>query len=206
MSIGGIFLTNPVSVRANNKITGGNSLLKRGYVQIYTGDGKGKTTASLGLALRAIGHGWKVLMVHFTKGEKFEDGGNYYGEVKAASKLMPNLEVMQFGLDRVVYASNINLDDYKEIRRGWELAKEKVLSGEYGLVIFDEINICVDLGLIKMSEVKEFLMNRPDDMEIVLTGRRAHPELVSMAHLVTEMKPIKHYFDIGVRARQGIEY
>jgi cob(I)alamin adenosyltransferase len=181
-------------------------LLNNGYIQIYTGDGKGKTTASLGLALRAIGHGWKVLIVQFTKGEKNENGENFYGEIKGASKLMPNLEVLQFGLDRVVYSSNIKIEDYKETRRGWEEAKKRIQSGEYGLVILDEVNICVDLGLIKLSELKEVLMNRPKNLEIVLTGRRAHPEIVSMAHLVTEMKPIKHYFDIGVMARRGIEY
>lgn len=181
-------------------------MLKRGYIQIYTGDGKGKTTASLGLALRAIGHGWKVLIIHFTKGEKQENDSSYYGEIKAASNLMPNLEVMQFGLDRIVYSSNVNIEDYKEIRKGWELAKEAINSGKYGLVILDEVNVCVDLGMIKLSELKEFLINRPKNVEIVLTGRRAHPEIVSMAHLVTEMKPIKHYFDIGVRARRGIEY
>jgi len=180
-------------------------LLKNGYIQIYTGDGKGKTTASLGLALRAIGHGWKVLIIQFTKGEK-EENNNYYGEIKAASNLMPNLEVMQFGLDRVVFYSNVSIEDYKETRRGWEEAKQKIKSGEYNLVILDEINICVDLGLIKVSELKEFLLSRPKNVEIVLTGRRAHPEIVSMAHLVTEMKPIKHYFDTGVMARRGIEY
>ena len=181
-------------------------MLKRGYVQIYTGDGKGKTTASLGLALRAIGHGWKVLIVQFTKGEKHENGENYYGELKATSQFIPNLEIIQFGLDRVVYSSNISIDDYKETRKGWEKAKAAIQSGEYGLVILDEVNVCVDLGLIKLTEVKELLLNRPKDLEIVLTGRRAHPELVSMAHLVTEMTPIKHYFDIGVKARRGIEY
>jgi cob(I)alamin adenosyltransferase len=181
-------------------------LLQNGYIQIYTGDGKGKTTASLGLALRAIGHGWKVLVIHFTKGEKQENGGSYYGEIKAASKLMPNLEVMQFGLDRVVYSSNINIEDYRETRRGWEEAKKRIASGKYGLIILDELNVCIDLGMIKLSEVKEMLLNRPDGLEIVMTGRRAHPEIVAMAHLVTEMKPIKHYFDIGVSARRGIEY
>lgn len=188
------------------KKVGGIYLLKNGYVQIYTGDGKGKTTASLGLALRAIGHGWKVLIIQFTKGEKEENGENFYGELKAASKFMANLEVMQFGLDRVVYSSNISIEDYKETRKGWERAKEAVASGEYGLIILDEINVCIDLNMIKLSEVKELLINRPKHLEVVLTGRRAHPELISMAHLVTEMKPIKHYFDVGVKARRGIEY
>ena len=176
-------------------------MLEYGYIQIYTGDGKGKTTASLGLALRAIGHGWKVLIIQFAKG----DQENYYGEI-ASSKLMPNLEFKQFGLDRVVYSHNVNMEDYKEARSGWNFAKEAIMSGEYQLVIMDEINICADLGMIKIAEIKETLLNRPQNMEIVMTGRRAHPELVAMAHLVTEMKPIKHYFDQGVMARQGIEY
>ena len=178
-------------------------MLKNGYIQIYTGDGKGKTTASLGLALRAIGHGWKVLIIQFTKGEK---ENNYYGEIASSSKLMPNLEVAQFGLDRVIYSHNICMDDFKETKRGWEFAKEAINSGKYQLIIMDELNICVDFGMIRLSEVKEVLMNKPENLEVVLTGRRAHPELVAMAHLVTEMKPIKHYFDMGVMARQGIEY
>lgn len=178
-------------------------LLKNGYIQIYTGDGKGKTTASLGLALRAIGHGWKVLLIQFTKGEQ---GNNYYGEICSAAKLMPNLEIAQFGLDRVVYSHNINIEDYKETRKGWKFAKEAINSGKYQLIIMDELNICTDLGMIKIAEVKDALMNKPQNLEIVLTGRKAHPEIIAMAHLVTEMTPIKHYFDIGVMAREGIEY
>ena len=177
-------------------------MFEHGYVQIYTGDGKGKTTASLGLALRAIGHGWNVLVVQFTKG----DQANYYGEIMSCSKLMPNLEVVQFGLDRVVYASNITMEDYKEAKRGWEFAKQAIESKKYQLIILDEINVCIDLSMIKISEIKEVLINRPKNIEIVLTGRRAHPELIAMAHLVTEMKPVKHYFEQGVSARQGIEY
>ena len=177
-------------------------MLEHGYIKIYTGDGKGKTTASLGLALRALGHGWKVLVIQFTKG----DQGFFYGEISSASNFLPNLDVVQFGLDRVVYSHNVRIEDFKEARKGWQFAKEAIQSGEYQLVILDEINICTDLGMIKVSEVKEALMNKPENLEIVLTGRRAHPELVAMAHLVTEMNPVKHYFDTGVMARQGIEY
>ena len=176
-------------------------MLEHGYIQIYTGDGKGKTTASLGLALRAIGHGWRVLIIQFAKG----DQANYYGEFISSSKL-PKLEFKQFGLDRVVYSHNVNIEDFKEARAGWDFAKKAIESGKYQLIIMDEINICADMGMIKISEIKETLLNRPKNMEIVLTGRRAHPEIVAMAHLVTEMKPIKHYFDQGVMARRGIEY
>ena len=177
-------------------------MLEHGYIQIYTGDGKGKTTASLGLALRALGHGWKVLIIQFTKG----DSGTSYGEIASSSKFLPNLDVVQFGMDRVVYSHNICMDDYKEAKKGWEYAKNAINSGEYQLVILDEINICVSMGMIKVSDVKNVLLNKPENLEIVLTGRYAHPELQALAHLVTEMKPIKHYFDMGVMARQGIEY
>jgi cob(I)alamin adenosyltransferase len=179
-------------------------MLERGYIQIYTGDGKGKTTASLGLALRAIGHGWKVLIIQFTKGE--QNDSNFYGELASSTKLMPNLDFAQFGLDRVVYSHNINIDDYKETRKGWQFAKDVISSNRYQLIILDEINVCVDLGMVKVSEIKEVLQKKPQHLEIVLTGRKAHPELVAMAHLVTEMKPVKHYFDAGVMARKGIEY
>ena len=179
-------------------------MLENGYIQIYTGDGKGKTTASLGLALRAIGHVWNVLIAHFTKGEQSDS--NFYGELASSSKLMPNLDFAQFGLDRVVYSHNINIEDYKETRKGWQLAKDASMSNKYQLIILDEINVCVDLGMIKVSELKEVLQNKPQNLEIVLTGRKAHPEIIAMAHLVTEMKPVKHYFDNGVMARRGIEY
>ena len=98
------------------------------------------------------------------------------------------------------------MEDYKEAKRGWEKAKNAIKRGDYQLIILDEINICIDMGMLKVSEIKETLLKKPEHVEIVLTGRRAHPELIALAHLVTEMKPIKHYFDIGVMARQGIEY
>ena len=177
-------------------------MLEHGYIQIYTGDGKGKTTAALGLALRALGHGWKVLIIQFTKG----DSATSYGEIATSSKFLPNLKVVQFGMDRGCYSHNVCMEDYKEAKRGWEYAKQAINSGEYQLIILDEINICTAMNMIKVSDVKEALLNKPENLEIVLTGRYAHPELKAMAHLVTEMKPIKHYFDIGVMARQGIEY
>ena len=189
-------------IRVLIRYTEDTTLLEHGYIQIYTGDGKGKTTASLGLALRALGHGWKVMVIQFTKG----DSGTTYGEIASAGKFIEKLEVHQFGMDRVVYKHNVCIEDYKEAKKGWELAKQAIQSGEYQLVILDELNICVAMNMIKVSEVKEVLLNKPESLEIVLTGRYAHPELVALAHLVTEMKPIKHYFDMGVMARQGIEY
>ncbi|MBR1977435.1 cob(I)yrinic acid a,c-diamide adenosyltransferase [bacterium] len=191
-----------VKVSSPNNSQQGGQLLENGYIQIYTGDGKGKTTAALGLALRALGHGWKVLIIQFTKGDK----GTTYGEIASSGRFADNLDVVQCGLDRVCYSHNTNIEDYKEAKRGWGIAKDAILSGKYGLIILDEINICLDLGMLKLEDVKQVLMNKPRNLEIVLTGRRAPQELVAMAHLVTEMQPVKHYFDIGVMARRGIEY
>ena len=175
-----------------------------GYIQVYTGDGKGKTTASLGLILRALGRGWNILMVMFTK------GGSNYGELKSflnlSSVIKNKLTIINAGLDRVVYSSNISQEDKNEIQKGWEVAKKALLSGEYQMIVLDEINIVIDLNLIDKKEVLDFLDKKPKEMEIVLTGRNACQEIIEKAHLVSEIKPIKHYWDIGVQARKGIEY
>lgn len=177
---------------------------EHGYIQVYTGDGKGKTTASLGLAMRALGRDWKVLLIMFTK------GGSNYGELnsfrKLAGKIHENLTIMQAGLDRIVYSNNKNSDDKKVIQEGWEVAKRAIENDEYNLVILDELNIAIALNLIDVDEVVEVLKKKPDNMEIVLTGRDAHPKIIEVAHLVSKIEPIKHYWDIGVSARQGIEY
>lgn len=177
---------------------------QRGYIQIYTGNGKGKTTASLGLAMRALGRSWKVLLVMFTK------GGDNYGELASFRNLSPeiqnNLVIEQAGLDRIVYADNKSVDDEKEIKRGWNIAKKAIKNDEYNLIILDEINIAIDLKILDINEVVEVLKNKPNSMEIVLTGRNAHPKAVEIAHLVSEIKPVKHYWDLGVNARKGIEF
>ncbi len=175
-----------------------------GYIQIYTGDGKGKTTASLGLTFRALGRGWNVLVILFTK------GGNDYGELFAARQMSPQisrqLTIVQAGLNRIVFTHNLKEEDAIEVKNGWEIAKRAAKSGKYQMIVLDEANIAIDLGLIPLEEMKEFLINKPQDLEIVLTGRRAHPEIIELAHLVSEIRPIKHYWDIGVKARKGIEY
>lgn len=177
---------------------------ERGYIQIYTGNGKGKTTASLGLAMRALGRNWKVLVIMFTK------GGSNYGELTSFRNLSPeiknNLTIEQAGLDRIIYAANKNEDDEKEIKRGWELAKKAIKNNEYQLIILDEINIAIDLKIIDVDEVVEVLKNKPKSMEIVLTGRNAHKKAIEIAHLVSRIEPIKHYWDTGVPARKGIEF
>lgn len=177
---------------------------QRGYIQIYTGNGKGKTTASLGLAMRALGRNWKVLVIMFTK------GGDNYGELASFRNLSPdiqnNLTIEQAGLDRIVYASNKSDDDEKEIKRGWEIAKKAIENNEYQLIILDEINIVIDLEILDIDEVVEVLKNKPEAMEIVLTGRNAHPKAIEIAHLVSRIEPVKHYWDLGISARKGIEF
>ena len=177
---------------------------QHGYIQVYTGDGKGKTTASLGLAMRALGRCWKVLIIMFTK------GGDDYGELSSFMNLSPaikdNLKIIQAGLDRIVYKNNETEDDVKEIQKGWELAKKAIKNDEYQLIILDEANIAIDMGILDVNEVVDVLKNKPEEMEIVLTGRNANPKIIEIAHLVSEIKPVKHYWDTGIAARKGIEY
>lgn len=177
---------------------------QHGYIQVYTGDGKGKTTASLGLAMRALGRCWKVLIVMFTK------GGDDYGELNSFRELSPtissNLKIVQAGLDRVIYKNNQNAEDEQEIKKGWELAKKSIQDNEYQLIILDEINIAIDLGILDADEVVEVLKSKPEEMEIVLTGRNAHQKIIEIAHLVSKIEPVKHYWDTGIVARKGIEY
>lgn len=177
---------------------------KHGYIQVYTGDGKGKTTASLGLAMRALGRCWKVLIIMFMK------GGNDYGELNSFRNLSPeisnNLTIIQAGLDRIVYQNNITDADTTAVKEGWELAKKAIENDEYNLIILDEANIALDMGFIDLNEMIDVLKNKPEEMEIVLTGRNAKQEIIDIAHLVSEIKPIKHYWDTGITARKGIEY
>lgn len=174
-----------------------------GYIQVYTGDGKGKTTAALGLTMRALGRGWKVLIIMFTK------GGDEYGELYAFKDhpvFGKQLEIVPAGLNRIIYSHNVNNADKIEITNGWEIAKQAAKSGEYNMIVMDEANIAIDLGLIDLDEMLEFLKNKPPELEIVLTGRRAHDKIIEVAHLVSKITPVKHYWDIGVAARKGIEY
>lgn len=187
---------------ANNLIN--PNWAKHGYIQVYTGNGKGKTTASLGLAMRALGRNWKVLIIMFTK------GGNDYGELNSFRELSPqiseNLKIVQAGLDRIIYKNNQSKEDEKAIKEGWELAKSAIKNHEYQLIILDEANIAIDLEILDVNEVVDVLKNKPEDIEIVLTGRNAHPKIIEIAHLVSNIEPVKHYWDLGISARKGIEY
>ena len=175
-----------------------------GYIQVYTGNGKGKTTASLGLALRALGRGWDVLIVMLTKGGS--DYGELYSFKKLAKKIENRLTIVNAGEDHVIYKNNMTVDEKEKIKQGWEVAKKAILNNEYGLVINDEANIAIDLGIIEAQDVVETLKNKPKNVEVVLTGRRAHKSIIEIAHLVSEIKPVKHYIDLGVMAREGVEY
>ena len=185
--------------------------LERGLVQVYTGDGKGKTSAAFGLALRAIGRGLKVFIVQFIK------GGFDYGELYSV-KGLKNLELKAFGRGKFVLefpdrSLKARLPVRRRGERDVELAKEalelaaqKVKGGSYDIVILDEINVALHLELIELGEVVELIRSKPKHVELVLTGRDAPPQIIEMADLVTEMREIKHPFRKGVAPREGIEF
>jgi len=168
----------------------------RGFVQVYTGDGKGKTTAALGLALRAAGAGLKVFIGQFIKmGD--------YSEIKALERFPDLIRVEQFGLGRFVAASHRLQTSRCQVRLA--RTREAIASGEYQMVILEEANVAVKYGLFPVQELLRLIIDKPMDMELVITGRGASPRIIEAADLVTEMKEVKHYYEKGVRARVGIE-
>ena len=171
----------------------------KGLVQVYTGNGKGKTTAALGLALRASGQGLKVYIVQFMKGWPF------YGELEAV-KHLPNITLRQFGRPDFVNKENPDPIDVRLAQEALDLARQVVLAGLHDLVILDEANVALDYGLIKLSDVLDLLEKRPPQVELVFTGRDAPAALIARADLVTEMLQIKHPFTEGVEARKGMEF
>ena len=173
--------------------------LARGTVQVYTGDGKGKTTAALGQALRACGHDLHVYMIQFMK------GSDNYGEVRIFSKV-PGFKLVQSGLPTFVEKGNPSEEDLRLAREGMRLAREAVEGGGCDILILDEINVAVDYGLATVSEVLELIKKKPAQMEMILTGRYAPAEFVEIADLVTEMKEIKHHYADGQEMREGIEF
>ena len=174
--------------------------LNRGLIQVYTGDGKGKTTCALGLALRAVGQGFKVFMVQFMKGRET-------GEAKAAAdRLAPDMTLRYFGRPGLVNLRSPDPEDLTRVQEAWDLARQVILAGAHDLVILDEINLALTFNLVPLAEALEVLRVRPPWVEVVLTGRQAPPELVELADLVTEMRPLKHYYEAGVKARRGIEW
>lgn len=170
-----------------------------GMVHVYTGNGKGKTTASLGLGMRAAGHGFRVLMIQFMKGDI------KYGELEAA-KHLPNFRILQYGRPDFVDKNNPAQIDIDLAVKGLERARKAVQDGESDLLILDEINVAVEWKLVSASDVIDIVKSRPENMEIVLTGRYAPAEFIEIADTVTEMTEIKHPFRNGVLARKGVEY
>jgi len=173
-----------------------------GLMIIYTGNGKGKTSAAMGTAFRAVGQGLRVMMVQFIKGSW------HYGELDSA-KMIPEerFQIVPMGRGFVkVGAEKPDAQDVELVRQCWEFGKQKMMSGEYELVVFDEINYAINYGMLPAAEVAEALAARPDAVHVILTGRNAHPQLVEMADLVTEMKEIKHPFEKGILAARGIDY
>lgn len=172
---------------------------RKGYIQVYTGDGKGKTTAALGLALRAAGHGLKVYIGQFLKGQ-------VYGELISIKKLSPLITIKQFGRKGFIHVTrNPDEEDIKRAEMGLKKCLEAMLSKKYSIIILDEINVAVDFNLLSEKEVHKFLDQKPPEVEIILTGRYAPASFIKRADLVTEMKGKKHYYSKGVRARNGIE-
>jgi cob(I)alamin adenosyltransferase len=170
---------------------------KKGYIQVYTGDGKGKTTAALGLALRAAGAGLKVLIVQFVK-------GMHYAELDALEELKDRISVLQAGRECFI-TQEPDEKDIQAAREGLDTTRRAIQSGDYRLVIMDEANIATHYNLFSVDELIDVIQSRREDVEIVITGRKAESKLLEMADLVTDMRNVKHYYTKGVAARSGIE-
>jgi cob(I)alamin adenosyltransferase len=172
---------------------------ERGLIQIYTGLGKGKTTAALGQAMRAAGQGLKVYIIQFMK------GWPYYGELDTVGH-HPNITLKQFGRPDYVDKEKPEPQDVRMAEEALEHARHIVMSGRYNLVILDEINVALEWKLISLEDVLSLLDQKPKGVELILTGRYAHPEVIARADLVTEMHEIKHPYQKGIISRRGIEY
>ena len=169
----------------------------KGYIQVYTGNGKGKTTAALGLAIRAAGAGLKVFIAQFIKmGE--------YSEIKALKRFKDLITVEQFGTGRFIKGKP-SASDIEIARKGIEKIKVAFTSGQYNVVIMEEANVAAKLGLLSVENILKIMDEKPKDVELVITGRGADSRIIEKADLVTEMKEVKHYFQKGVKARTGIE-
>ena len=174
--------------------------LEQGLVSIFTGDGKGKTTAAIGTVVRAAGHGLRAFVAFFMKGKDY-----VHGENNILSKL-PNVTLASFGQNGWVDRDNIKPIHKEQARLALATAREAMLSGTYDLVVLDEINIAIDYGLIELDEVIKLINDKPQNVELILTGRNTDTRLVQMADLVTEMLMIKHPYARGIKARRGIDY
>ena len=180
-------------------LPGRQEALSQGLVQLYTGNGKGKTSAAMGAVLRAAGCGLRVYIAFFMKGDY------PYGERNSLSKL-PNVDVASFGSLEFVDPADVKPDEIEQAKQALAAARRAMLSGEYDLVVLDEVNVAAAWKLVELDEVVELIRGRPQNVELILTGRYADAALMQMADLVTEMVSIKHPYDQGIMARKGIEY
>lgn len=172
---------------------------RQGLIQVFTGDGKGKTSTALGVVLRALGHGLRVFIVFFMKGDY------PYGEFRTLARL-PNVDVASFGFRGHTDPANIKPEEIEQAKQALSTAREVMLSGNYDLVVLDEVNVAAAWKLIEVDEVVRLIRDKPRNVELVLTGRYADAKLIELADLVTEMVKVKHPYDKGVSARKGIEY
>jgi cob(I)alamin adenosyltransferase len=175
---------------------------KEGLVIVYTGNGKGKTTAALGLAMRAIGYEHKVCMLQFIKGSW------HYGEMDSSKKLGPNFELIAVGKGFVgILDDNSTREEHEKYAvEALKICKEKIFSEKYNVVILDEVNYAINLGLIDVQEIIKIIKEKPSSLDLVLTGRDVKKEIIELADLVTEMKEIKHPFKSGIKAKKGIDF
>ena len=175
---------------------------KEGLVIVYTGKGKGKTTAALGMALRALGYDYKVCMIQFIKGSW------HYGEMTSSKRLEPEFELTAVGKGFVgIMDDKSPIEDHKKIAaEALSIAREKLSSQKYNIVILDEINYAVNLGLVSVDDVRDLIRSKPPEVNLVLTGNHVSDKIVEAADLVTEMKEIKHPFKSGIKAKKGIDF
>lgn len=172
---------------------------KQGLVQVFTGEGKGKTSAALGTVLRAAGHDFRVYIIFFMKSEL------PHGEI-AALRHLPSVEIAKYGGIRFVDPNRIKPEDIAKAREALAAAREAMLSGQYDLIVLDELNVAAAFKLVEPDEVLKLVKDKPPEVELIITGRYADPALIELADLVTEMRKIKHPYDKGIPARKGIEY
>jgi cob(I)alamin adenosyltransferase len=176
--------------------------MRKGLIHIYTGEGKGKTTASIGLAIRAAGQGLKVLLVQFFKADKDSSG-----ELKIIRERIPEIEIVRQNERHPIFKEEERPGKIKEsVEAVFHKAVEKVMSGDYDMLILDEVNSAVAGNWLPIDELIGFLQHKPEKLEVILTGRKAHERLLDIADYITEMKMQKHPFEKGVKARKGIEY
>jgi cob(I)alamin adenosyltransferase len=174
---------------------------RRGLILINTGPGKGKTTAAMGTALRAVGNGMRVLMLQFLKGSW------HYGELDAVKAFGDQFILKQMGRGFVkIGGAEADPEDIRMVQEAWAEAKKAIASGEWDMVVLDEINYAISYGMLDPAEVAAALRDRPEMLHVILTGRNAHPLLVEMADTVTEMREVKHAYEQGILAQRGIEY